>query len=258
MPLLVTEAVGVHRSAGLLAAAGVELPSDAADRGGLALATGAVETNLLSRTNAYATIARGGTRKPARLFPDEAAPETGALRPETCAILDAILAGDGAEWFMAKTGTSSGRRDAWAVGHNRQFAIGVWAGRFSGRGHPSFTGAEAARPLLARLFHHPALRNPAAAPEPVTFPPARPLAVRGRTDSAPRILSPANGSVFLALEGEAVVTATLASPTPGTWLLDDIPASTSAATRLTLRPGTYTLSRVAPDGTFALTTFTVR
>ena len=33
-----------------------------------------------------------------------------------------------------KTGTSYGRRDAWSVGYNRQFTVGVWVGNFDGRG----------------------------------------------------------------------------------------------------------------------------
>jgi hypothetical protein len=77
-------------------------------------------------------------------------------------------------------------------------------------------------------------------------------------DTGPRILSPANGSVFLALDGSAVVIATLVAPGPGTWLLDGIPASAAEATRLTLTPGRYELSRVAPSGAVAVSAFTVR
>ena len=54
--------------------------------------------------------------------------------------------------FMWKTGTSSGHRDAWAVGHNGLVAIGVWVGHFSGAGDPGFIGAEVAEPILAELM----------------------------------------------------------------------------------------------------------
>ncbi|KIC96284.1 penicillin-binding protein 1C [Flavihumibacter solisilvae] len=52
-----------------------------------------------------------------------------------------------------KTGTSYGRRDAWSIGYNKHFTIGVWVGNFSGRGVPSLSGAEIATPLLFRIFN---------------------------------------------------------------------------------------------------------
>jgi penicillin-binding protein 1C len=52
-----------------------------------------------------------------------------------------------------KTGTSYGRRDAWSIGYNRQYTIGVWVGNFSGQGSPALTGADVASPLLFDLFN---------------------------------------------------------------------------------------------------------
>jgi len=52
-----------------------------------------------------------------------------------------------------KTGTSYGRRDAWSIGYNKKFTVGVWAGNFSGKGVPDLSGAEIATPLLFRLFN---------------------------------------------------------------------------------------------------------
>ena len=52
-----------------------------------------------------------------------------------------------------KTGTSYGRRDAWSIGYNRQYTIGVWVGNFSGQGSPALTGADVASPLLFELFN---------------------------------------------------------------------------------------------------------
>lgn len=51
-----------------------------------------------------------------------------------------------------KTGTSYGRRDAWSVGFNRRFTIGVWVGNFDGKGVAGLNGAASATPLLFRLF----------------------------------------------------------------------------------------------------------
>ncbi|MBA7537606.1 Peptidoglycan D,D-transpeptidase FtsI [subsurface metagenome] len=52
-----------------------------------------------------------------------------------------------------KTGTSYGRRDAWSIGYNKNFTIGVWVGNFSGEGVPELSGAEKATPLLFQLFN---------------------------------------------------------------------------------------------------------
>jgi len=52
-----------------------------------------------------------------------------------------------------KTGTSYGKRDAWAVGYNPDYTIGVWMGNFDGTGSPDLSGAEMAVPLLFELFN---------------------------------------------------------------------------------------------------------
>ncbi|HRE51665.1 MAG TPA: penicillin-binding protein 1C [Flavitalea sp.] len=52
-----------------------------------------------------------------------------------------------------KTGTSYGRRDAWSIGYNKRFTVGVWAGNFSGKGVPELSGADIATPLLFRIFN---------------------------------------------------------------------------------------------------------
>ena len=55
--------------------------------------------------------------------------------------------------FAWKTGTSYGKRDAWAIGFNPNYTIGVWIGNFNGRGSPNLSGAEVAVPLLFDLFN---------------------------------------------------------------------------------------------------------
>lgn len=52
-----------------------------------------------------------------------------------------------------KTGTSYGRKDAWSIGYNKNYTIGVWVGNFSGVGVPGLSGANVATPLLFRLFN---------------------------------------------------------------------------------------------------------
>lgn len=52
-----------------------------------------------------------------------------------------------------KTGTSYGRRDAWSIGYNKSFTVGVWVGNFSGLGIPEISGANVATPLLFKIFN---------------------------------------------------------------------------------------------------------
>jgi penicillin-binding protein 1C len=52
-----------------------------------------------------------------------------------------------------KTGTSYGRRDAWSIGYNKRYTVGVWVGNFSGAGVPELVGAEIATPLLFEIFN---------------------------------------------------------------------------------------------------------
>lgn len=52
-----------------------------------------------------------------------------------------------------KTGTSYGRRDAWSIGYNKNYTVGVWTGNFSGVGVADLSGANIATPLLFKIFN---------------------------------------------------------------------------------------------------------
>jgi len=52
-----------------------------------------------------------------------------------------------------KTGTSYGRRDAWSIGYNKRYTVGVWVGNFSALGVPELSGANVATPLLFTVFN---------------------------------------------------------------------------------------------------------
>jgi penicillin-binding protein 1C len=51
-----------------------------------------------------------------------------------------------------KTGTSYGRKDAWSIGYNPQYTVGVWVGNFNGDSSPYLVGAETAGPILFKIF----------------------------------------------------------------------------------------------------------
>ena len=52
-----------------------------------------------------------------------------------------------------KTGTSYGRKDAWSIGYNKNYTVGVWIGNFNGQGVSELSGANTATPLLFRIFN---------------------------------------------------------------------------------------------------------
>ena len=51
-----------------------------------------------------------------------------------------------------KTGTSYGHKDAWAIGLNSKYVVGVWIGNADGEGRPDLVGVSAAAPLMFRIF----------------------------------------------------------------------------------------------------------
>jgi len=51
-----------------------------------------------------------------------------------------------------KTGTSFGLKDAWAIGLNDNYVVGVWLGNADGEGRPELTGVTVAAPLMFRIF----------------------------------------------------------------------------------------------------------
>ena len=53
-----------------------------------------------------------------------------------------------------KTGTSFGFRDAWAIGVNTKYAVGVWVGNADGEGRPGLIGVRAAAPILFEIFDY--------------------------------------------------------------------------------------------------------
>ncbi|MDI6751787.1 MAG: penicillin-binding protein 1C [bacterium] len=133
---------------------------------GLALILGSCEVSLLELTNLYAGIANLGKFSSYRLIEDNNPPaEKRLLSLASCYIISEILAkGERPDlpsiWEATvdlpkiawKTGTSYGRRDAWTIGYNPDYTVGVWIGNFSGEGHENLVGGEVATPLLFDLF----------------------------------------------------------------------------------------------------------
>lgn len=60
---------------------------------------------------------------------------------------------DSAQKVAWKTGTSFGNRDAWAIGTNAGYVVGVWVGNATGEGRPELTGVGSAAPVLFDVFN---------------------------------------------------------------------------------------------------------
>jgi len=134
---------------------------------GLPLILGGCEVSLLELTNLYSTLANFGLYQKYLLLEDEEMGEKKRLlSPESTYIISEILSEVRRPdlpscWEFSlnlpkvawKTGTSYGHKDAWAIGYNPDWTIGVWIGNFSGREAEGLVGAEVAAPLLFTLFN---------------------------------------------------------------------------------------------------------
>ncbi|MBG8552482.1 penicillin-binding protein 1C [Hymenobacter guriensis] len=141
---------------------------------GLSSILGGCGASLEELTNLYVTLADAGKYAKLRFTTTSAEDQKAVLLSESSAFLTTDILAQltrpdlplGAASSMRlpkvawKTGTSYGRRDAWSIGYNRQYTIGVWVGNFSGQGSPALTGADVATPLLFDLFNTLAYNSP--------------------------------------------------------------------------------------------------
>lgn len=142
------------------------------------LALGSDDVSPLELVGAYAALARGGLRRTLRLKAEapDAAPVT-VCSPGAAALVTRMLAepsrarpaGAPAQGVAWKTGTSSRRRDAWAVGFTSRFTAVVWRGWLDGRPDPDLLGARSAAPLLFAVL---------GAADPTPHPFVEPVGVR--------------------------------------------------------------------------------
>jgi penicillin-binding protein 1C len=136
------------------------------DEYGAGFVLGNAETRLVDLAAAYAGLARGGTAMRAKFLTAEHQPITRIASEEATAIITDILCDNDArqksfgprsplafeQRIAAKTGTSSGFRDAWTVGFDKEHTVGVWAGNFDGRPMRDTFAVRAATPLWATIM----------------------------------------------------------------------------------------------------------
>ena len=162
----VMDRLGPHRFTHALEAAGVPVSLPPGERPGLAVALGGIGLTLEKLVTLYGALGSDGRVRPLRLAPDtDSARPTRLLNADTARLVAAILEDtpppQGAapallladtSRFAAKTGTSFGFRDAWAVGVDGRYVAGVWIGRVDGTPRPGRVGRDDALPLLRAVF----------------------------------------------------------------------------------------------------------
>ena len=135
---------------------------------GLSLALGGCGVRLCELSNLYATFANNGVYQKLKYVEDDTL-NTDTLRLMssgaaymTTEILSKITRPDLPDNYANilriphiawKTGTSYGRRDAWSIGYNKRFTVGVWLGNYNGNGVAELSGASVATPLLFDIFN---------------------------------------------------------------------------------------------------------
>lgn len=160
------EQIGLNNFINFLESCGFNQIQKQKNKLGLSMILGGCGTNLQELTRLFSAFARKGKLYPLQftLKDDEERGEqifSEASSYLTAQILSGINRSDIVNLssysklpkFAWKTGTSYGKRDAWAIGFNPNYAIGVWMGNFNGVGSPNLSGAEAAVPLLFDLFN---------------------------------------------------------------------------------------------------------
>jgi penicillin-binding protein 1C len=134
---------------------------------GLSMILGGCGASLEELTGLYASLAHEGVYRPLLLTAaDSGAERVKVMSPAASFMINDILSRVNRPDFPLtwsstahlpriawKTGTSYGRRDAWSIGYNSHFTIGVWVGNFSGKGSPTLSGASMATPLLFQVFN---------------------------------------------------------------------------------------------------------
>lgn len=136
---------------------------------GLSATLGGVGTTLEELTAIYCAFANNGIWQPLRYTAHEDTTHISKiplLTPQANYILTEMLSklarpdmptqfsnSEHIPKIAWKTGTSYGKKDAWAIGYNTKYTVGVWLGDFSGKGIPDLLASQVATPLLFDIFY---------------------------------------------------------------------------------------------------------
>ncbi|QAX79944.1 penicillin-binding protein 1C [Yersinia hibernica] len=155
------EAYGPKRFTANLRNAGLKLRFPLHSEPSLAVILGGTGSRLDQLVAAYSAFARGGMAASLRFEPQQQIQERRLFSPGAAWITRRIMAGEArplpddilpASVPLAwKTGTSYGYRDAWAIGINARYTLGVWVGRPDGTPVAGQFGFATAVPILNQV-----------------------------------------------------------------------------------------------------------
>ncbi len=144
---------------------GLQLKFPESGRPNLSMILGGVGTSLESLVAAYSAFARKGLSGNLRFFEDAPVENRYMMSEAAAWIIRHILENNSRPGYDSrytqlpaygniawKTGTSYGFRDAWAIGVNNGYTLGVWVGRPDGTPVPGHYGAITALPVMLAVF----------------------------------------------------------------------------------------------------------
>jgi penicillin-binding protein 1C len=156
------DAVGPARLVARFRQVGVEPELPKNEPPGLAIGLGGVGVTLRDLVQLYTGLSNGGEVKGLH---------DGTERPGSPAPLGGTVLDDQAAWQISdilagvrppqgaahrgiayKTGTSYGYRDAWSIGYDGRYVLGVWIGRADATAIPGLSGYVSAAPILFEGF----------------------------------------------------------------------------------------------------------
>lgn len=155
------ESYGPKRFSSIMSSHGLVLQYPHFAAPNLSVILGGAGTTLESLVQSYSAFARNGDIGLLRYFPAQPLENRPLISAGAAWITRLILTGEwlpdqvpdwGQSWPLAyKTGTSYGYRDAWAVGINQRYILGVWIGRPDGTPVAGQFGTSTAVPLLREV-----------------------------------------------------------------------------------------------------------
>ncbi|MDE9494226.1 peptidoglycan glycosyltransferase PbpC [Xenorhabdus bovienii] len=155
------ESYGAKRFTANLRNVGMVLRFPLGSEPNLSLILGGTAARMDELVSVYSAFARQGKVSPLRFTPQQKIRDRQLFSAGAAWIVRRIMAGEGrpkpddslsAEVPLAwKTGTSYGYRDAWAIGLNARYTIGVWVGRPDGTPVVGQFGYATAIPIMNQI-----------------------------------------------------------------------------------------------------------
>lgn len=262
--------IGPQRFLGVLEEAGVKPKfSDPHAAPGLSLALGGVGMTLEQLVTLYASLPQKGQIIPLSLRFEKSSHQPYQLLSSKSAeklteILSQTLT-DQVEQDIdvaVKTGTSYGHRDAWALGYNGEYVVGVWIGRPDGSPFGIGTGRTLAVPVLEQAFRF----LPTTKKLYIAIPQKGGIKLRDIQEVSfaknkklhkqlPQMLFPVHGTViesFTQGTSKPIIFNAMGGKRPYTWLVDGMPFVTHVWTSKTSwkpeKPGFYKICLLDAQG----------